>query len=286
MSYPYRAIRHKPKPKKVRTKPKQIHKNQWYFEKRDNICAEIYKMGMAYLKKFDSRATTPKRHMAYPAQLVKYMFFIYLSGSRSREPLLSKDSRLELRSQNNSHYIYIKRRNEKHFDSSHNPVDLEVAIPIFCESERLMWKFITNGGKDMNMKYIFQFDDWARKYDKKGKQRHEYLTLYMANFRVDLRDTEGVLHSNCPITPHILRHARAFNLLINHRAPEPLILGIMGWTSNQMLYYYAYLRNTLHIENLLKLAIEGGFFKTEYRVDREGPVPLVYPSESPALPLS
>lgn len=210
--------------------------------------------------------------MKYPALLTKYMFFMYLSGSRCMEPILSENLQLEVRSDRGNNYIYIKRVNEKHHEPNGERQQIEVIVPIFCEHERKMWRYITNSGKEMNTKQIFKFDDWTKEthYDKKiyeSKLTHDKLNRYIANFRIDLRDSNNSLKKQCRLTPHILRHMRAFNMLINHRAPDPLIVGIMGWSNTQMLYYYAHLRNMLKQENMLKLARDSGFLDRKFNLE-------------------
>lgn len=256
--------KHKPKPKPTRT-----NKNNWYFDNREDVCAEVWKAGERYMTLFQKKETRPRRHMQYPAMLTKYMFFLFLSGSRAMEPILSENMQLEVRSDSGNNYIYIKRVNEKHKEPNGDRQQIEVIVPIFCEYERKMWKYITNKGMEMNTKQIFQFDNW-------GRLNHRKLNGYISNFRVDLRDNNNSLKKQCRLTPHILRHMRAFNMLINHKAQDTFIIKIMGWNNTQMLYYYAHIRNMLTQQGMLKIARESGFLNKKFNLD----APEIAPIES------
>ena len=264
---------HAKKHKASKAKPKRHNKNNWYFNNREDVCAEVWKAGERYMTLFQDKSTRPRRHMKYPALLTKYFFFLFLSGSRCMEPVLSENMQLEVRSDSGVNYIYIKRVNEKHTEANGERQQIEVIVPIFCEYERKMWKYITTSGKEMNTKQIFQFEKW-------GMLKHDKLNKYISNFRVDLRDNNNTLRKECRLTPHILRHMRAFNMLINHRAPDSLIVGIMGWSNTQMLYYYAHIRNMLRQENMLKLARESGFMNKKFNLEGPDVVSSMYPIPS------
>ena len=265
MPYPNKFNKNnKKKPKRVFTRR---NRNQWFFEHSDKMCEEIYNMGKIYMETMNDPKKRPKRHMKYPAQLTKYFFFLYLTGARAKEPILSLNLELQVRSEKDMNYIYVKQINEKHFDNNNNRIETEVAIPIFCEHERLMWKYITNSGKDMNTKHIFEFEAWAIKKNKKGVVRQDNLTRYISNFRTGLWDLQGNLHKNERISPHILRHSRAFSMLVNHQAPIPLILGIMRWNSNQMLFYYTYLKRSMKFGNMLKMIKDSGYLDKKFNLE-------------------
>ena len=260
MSYPNRFGKGKRKPAAAAAAaPRRRNKNQWHFNNSHDCCKEVWEMGERYMATFQAKETRPRRHMKYPALLTKYTLFLYLTGARAMEPILSENMQLEVKSESGNNYIYVKRVNEKHFEANKSRQQMEVVIPIFCEYERRMWKYITNKGLDMNTKLIFQFDNW-------GKLTHDKLNRYVGNFKTDLRDDAGSLHRGARMTPHILRHMRAFNLLINHRAPDALIVGIMGWDNNQMLYYYAHIRTMMKMDSMLKLAKESGFLSRKFDI--------------------
>jgi len=110
-----------------------------------------------------------------------------------------------------------------------------------------MWVLITDGGLALSASEIFRFQEW------KSIKKENLSCLIKTNFRADLRDTRGKLHRESGITPHILRHMRAFSVVVNYGVEVPLVVKWFGWTDQRMLYYYAHIRTKLSTRNQVEM---------------------------------
>jgi integrase len=259
------------------------YKNTWFFAKEAvNICDMVWQIGEAY------RRNGKVKRFKYPAELTKYFYFLYLTGSRLNEPLLGNPKiqfvhRNPVGGKVGASYINITKTNEKHFlqkvplsdkdpgfDSMgrrrRKPLDLEkskrdvnyMTLPILCESEFLMWKLITEEGDNLNVENIFKFKQWGKLYDAR-------LSRFISrNFKTDLRDDRDILHKNTGITPHILRHMRAYNVLINHSIPDKIAMNWFAWSDQKMLYYYAHIKAQLKFKGQIELLDQNNILNDKY----------------------
>jgi integrase len=134
------------------------------------------------------------------------------------------------------------------------------AVPVFNTAEQRMWNFITDGGLTLNAKDMFEIDKW------KSTARNNMWSLIKSNFKVDLRDDNGKLHKDCGISPHILRHMRAYNVIVNYGVEVPYAVAFFGWKDERMLYYYAHIRDSMNIKSQVDMLRRGNFL-TELKVD-------------------
>lgn len=233
--------------------PIRKNMNNWYFsDLARNVSEQVLEMGEAY----NARLKAGGRHLnSHPIQLIRYVYFLYLSGGRLMEPLSGEcPPRISLLSNAEGKvYIEVEKANEKHKAPDGSPDKLTQVLPVFNAAEQRMWNFITDGGLLLNSDEIFEFKDW------KSTTHDNLSNLIKYNFRTDLRDTTGKLHKDQGITPHILRHMRAYSVIVNYGVEPAYAIELFGWRNERMLYYYAHIRGRLKASSQLQMLKRGNF---------------------------
>lgn len=238
-------------------KPLRRSQNDWFFADLSHpICEQVWEIGQVYNRRVKEKSI---KHMnTFPIQLIRYFYFMYLTGARRMEPTMNPLSidiqRMTERDEagNSKQYSVVKitKVNEKH--RSANGIDRKTmtqVIPIFDEAEQKMWNFITDGGTEQDPERMFRFAQWP----SIGKSNLS--GLIKTNFHTNLKDPRmpKKKHIDAGITPHILRHMRVFNVIVNHNVPEAYATVLFGWKDSKMIYYYAHLQETLGFKNQLDM---------------------------------
>jgi hypothetical protein len=230
--------------------------NRWVFANlQDNVSKQVYDIGEAYRATLGLRRKRKdgSHRNGHPVQLLKYYYFLYLTGSRLREPLEEPAPTIEIINEGGLVHVEIHKVNLKHkAQDGQGHAVMEQAFPVFNEWEQKMWTYITDGGLAVRADEIFKFKEW------KSTSKQNLNCLVKSNFRTNLRDTKGKVHRNAGITPHILRHMRAFNVTVNYGVEVPLAVKWFGWTDQRMLYYYAHIRERLNVRNQLDMLKRSG----------------------------
>lgn len=240
-----------------RPTPTRRNANDWVFANMGvNISKQVWEIGERYHKKF--REEKARHQNTHPINLLRYWYFLYLTGSRLTEPLAIGPERpiIELLNEGGLPYVHVHKVNAKHMDANGKSRQMmDQAIPIFNEYERDMWSTITDGGLQTNIDEIFKFKEW------KSLKHDNINCLIKTNFKTDLKDPSGNLHRNAGITPHILRHMRTFNVIVNEGLHEIQVVKMFGWTNSRMIYYYAHIRTVLEMRNQVEVLKRGGFLR-------------------------
>lgn len=246
---------HKPTKAEGGYHPKRSYANQWYFQDLStNTCEQIKNIGLQYYEKRKKGGL--KGHWnRYYTRLVKAFYFNYLTGGRLNEVFLQPYPKIQYMPVDEHGVVVITKVNEKHKDSAGRRSLNDLVLPIMCEHEQFMWQFITDAGMTFKAQDIFAYDQWAAK--KKGSLSG----LFKASFTTNLIDRDGNVHARAGITPHILRHMRAYNWKFQHNVRDDLIVRWMGWKDATMLYEYVHIRTMMNLENQLKIIKQDGLLK-------------------------
>lgn len=191
---------------------------------------------------------------------IKAFIFLYLTGMRvgellPPEPEFNAQPVLTYQKKDNYTYMVVQRIAEKHIIDRYPPSESfpigkprrrEVVIcniPIDDFYEWNLWNYITDNGNNMTVNFA----------NKWGWETRNNLTHAIANaFKADL--TDGVHeYPNRSLNCHILRHWRAFSLLINKGYDEPLVQRLFTWNDDKMLGYYASVRRMLNSKEQLQM---------------------------------
>ena len=235
-------------------KPDRHNRNAWYFaDLVTNVSEKVWEIGQEYKQRIDQGKIRHKNK--FPVQLLRYFYFLYLTGSRRMEPTMMP---LNIALRNENGYIIVKiiKMNEKHGGRQ-----MTQAIPVFNASEQAMWNYITDGGQETDPEQIFQFKNW------KSTKKENLSGLIKTNFRTDLKDpiTQRI-RKDTGITPHILRHMRVYSVFINYHVPEAYAVMMFGWKDSKMLYYYAHIQETVSFRNQIEM-LEKGDWLTSLQID-------------------
>ena len=250
----------KPSKKEGGYKPISRNMNHWYFaDLSKNVSEQVLAIGEAYNKRVKDGSI---KHMnGHPVQLLRYFYFLYLTGSRLMEPMCTPSPSIVLSNTEGKVYIEVQKVNEKHRSPDGKERDVIVqALPVFNEAEQRMWNFITDGGMLLSAEDIFELHNWN------STTKYNMSLLIKANFKADLRDPNGKLHKSQGITPHILRHMRAYSVIVNYGAEVPYAVELFGWHDERMLYYYAHIRGRLHVNTQVEM-LKRGHLLTDLKID-------------------
>ena len=248
-------------------KPIRKNRNGWYFPHplNANISKEIYEMGMRYYELMLDPHKRPRRRFKNPTSLVNVLYFIYLTGCRQQEVFKKPYPTISFHEKTidgtKLTWVEITRLNQKQKKEKNKLVDC--MMPIFDQWEQKMWEFMSSGGQVTQAEAIFKYKSW-----KSTKERY-ICELFENAFKTTLindNDPERRSQSNAGITPHILRHARAYDILCNRNLERIDCQKILGWASDKMIDHYIDIRNRLAKEDQFNRFRAKGIL-TSYDID-------------------
>jgi hypothetical protein len=249
---------YKPKKKEGGYKPLKHNSNEFYFhDRQSSICKQIWDIGQRYYLRMQEPVGRPRHRVKNPAQVTKAFYWDYLTGARQQEMFLKPYPTLDIVNKDGGTYAIVEHVNQKHKPPRNSVVE---SIPIFDEWEQRMWNFITDGGAETEADSIFKYKSW-----NSTKKAH-ISNLFKRNFKTDLESPERKVFWDAGINPHILRHMRAYNILIEHKVPREYVITFFGWDSQYMLDHYADIRKMMNITNQEKYLRENKLL-TGLRID-------------------
>lgn len=234
-----------------------------------------------------SMAINNSHYSASNSEFFQYTLFIWLTGKRSIEPLLRKPTIELFIDSNEKQWYHVTSMVAKHFstqamrcisceltmartkeakqhrkETGHSLIHIgERRIsshywPIMSAEERIMWQFLMDGRQTRTL-------DFSRLVPKRfrGLKLTDLPNLKSLASQVARRFsntykmsiTDGSTEVIGSLTPHMLRHSRAYDLLVNHKKPALWCQRMMDWDNNAMLYYYTDLKNSLHAQEEMLL---------------------------------
>jgi hypothetical protein len=205
----------------------------------DNVSRAVLGMLDRFEEKYSRRWRG--RHITRPADIERYLAWIYVTGSRKREPFLRPYPRITLLPRQKGlpwRIVRVERVIEKSFvKGTRDRAVHEQNIPIFDSTEDKLWRKILDDYESLDL------DDLFGRMEK--LDAHHGLTgLIQRNFRCDMREEgTGRLLKNAPVSPHAFRHHRAYNLHIERELEADLVVSLFGWKDPRMLSAYAYISN-------------------------------------------
>ncbi len=233
----------------ITARKKTTYKTAWFFVDHTNIDKLIYDMLSSYLN--NGKYTRMKELWG------KYFALLYLGGYRRVEPfLLSPTIRHE--SIGGADFYYLKKVNAKHFKEREiihlangkktwrgigNRQLIDVIFMPANEYEAGMWRFLASGDRE-----TLDFTPLIR--DKLSVESMSGIShLFSSRFRANITDGSRVIE-NGGVTPHMLRHARAYDLHIIEGYPDYHVMKLMGWDTREMLDWYEDIKNALTVQEM------------------------------------
>ena len=256
-------------PQQIPTQKKKKRKNTEYtvknrnrlilVEEGDDTSEVIYRIGQEYLKKVNENTKNEKK-IGKACLLVKALYFIYLTGSRVNEVFIKKPKltyfKEKIKTEKGTkeiEFVKVERVLEKHFLDREKYIhqDMIQIIPANYGYEADMWSYIFDHfiyGKE----YTLDLSGIARLGTKKESLRKILRRLMVQNFKLKQKNplTGEVVEEG--ITPHALRHWRAFNLRVEMGWGEIEVTRTLGWSSPKMIYYYVDILQGVQEKELLR----------------------------------
>ncbi len=248
---------------------RQLYRTSWQFVDRASADKTVYEMFQKAMAE-----TTLFRHKQL---FFQYAMFLYLAGARRVEPFLSPVSVIKM-SEKGGLFYKVQHQNAKHFSStkivckiceqgfnsikklhthqvetSHKGFQymasrkmLSSIFYVFGSYEAAMFRYITNDKQQIRLDFTPLLPPRAQSAIVDGEvvdmQLLESgvakLTRKFKIFKADITDGNQV-YKNSSISPHQLRHLRAYDLLANHSIPLHLAQKLLGWNSSDMAVRYA-----------------------------------------------
>lgn len=191
------------------------------------------------------------------ANIIKIFAFLYLTGMRVGEllpqyPSINPQPTITYQRKKNYTYFIVTRIAEKHItehmikDNHKVPKKREIVIthiPVDDFYEWNLWNYVTDNNNDLTVSFAdkFRFED-----------RNNLTHAISYAFKTDL--TDGVKnYNNRGLNCHILRHWRAFSLLVNKSYDRELIQKLFSWNDEHMLSYYASIKRMLNAREQLQI---------------------------------
>ncbi len=231
---------------------KRVYKTAWFFEEHENIDKQIYDIVYNYLKQ--------GRYSKQQELWAKYFVTLYLGGFRRVEPFLLSPT-IEKHLINNVPFYYVIKANAKHFKRK-EVIDLgngkktwrgvgdrermKVVFMPANEYEGALWNFIAP-----HERQTLDFTPLlGRRQDLSAL--NELSDAFSERFKARITDGKRT-EENGGVTPHMLRHARAYDLHIIEGYPDYIVQKIMGWNKRDMLDWYTDIKDALNTEEMEKI---------------------------------
>ena len=228
---------------------KRIYHTSWFFVENKDLDQTIYKILENYLQQ--------ARYSRFQELWAKYFAVCYLGGYRRIEPFLSKVV-IDKEEENGMKYYHLIKTNAKHFKSirkinKQRVYGERVRIPLLFTAankyEAALWEFVAPHQRE-----ILDFSPLLG-----GQLSRQSLADISRKFamRFKAKITNGeITEENGGITPHMLRHARTYDLHIIEGYPDYVVMKIMGWNTRNMIDFYEDVKAALNISELKDIYIK------------------------------
>ena len=189
----------------------------------------ISKAILAMMGQFEERHMQTKwrgRHISRPADLERYVCWLYLTGSNKRDPFLKPYPKISISHPRGMPWeiVTVERMRGKG-----RGAPLKQEIPIFDPVEEKLWKKVLSDYEMMALDDLFER---IAKHDA-----HNGLTsMIQRNFKCDMRDAiSHKMLKDASFTPQSFRDHRAYNLYIERGLDEGHVLAFFGWKDSRAL---------------------------------------------------
>ena len=208
----------------------------------------------------------------------QYTTLLYVAGARRIEPFLKPTTIQKINDNGNNVFFKVTRLNAKHFSSSRircticntefnsirkfrahqaeaqhkgyvNIASRRVLSSIFFtfnEFERALFEYLLQGRLQTTIDFSALLPAAARSTFEEGfpndinklEAALPSIDKKFKMFKTDITDGSQIM-KNASITPHMLRHARAYDLIANHGVQTHLVQKLLGWQTSDMVNRYA-----------------------------------------------
>lgn len=188
----------------------------------------------------------------------KYAIFLYLSGARRTEPFWLDPTISKV--EKNGHLFYkVRRINEKHFEGRNPRREIiSQTFVAWTPYEKSLFDFLLGGYKErtIDFKQLFigrkprkeQLEEFKKQLygaefsNPKGRNKivnsltSQISRRFSMMFKADIGNGR-INIQNGNMAPHMLRHLRAYDLLVIKNLKESFVEKLIGWGPGMADYY-------------------------------------------------
>lgn len=235
---------------KIKEAPKRTYHTAWFFADHANLDKLLYDTVHGYLQE--------GKYSQYKELWAKFCALGYLGGYRRIELFLSRPTIITEQDRNKDFY-HLTKVNAKHFKhwqavgtkqngkTIYKGVGERERIPLVFtpanKYEAALWKFIAPHERE-----TLDFSPLINE-QLTWKSLANVSKMFSMRFRAKITNGEKV-EENGGITPHMLRHARVYDMHINERYPDFMVMKIMGWGKRDMIDWYEDIKTALTTQEL------------------------------------
>ncbi len=255
------------------------YKTNWTIQNKSNIDRQIYEI----LIKTGEKTLNYKNKQLF----FQYVLMLYLTGKRRIEPFLTPITIIKMNVKGINFYKVtssvakhyesnIKRckicgevlksnksvkehRNlTKHNDYIHIGKRRIVSHMWQAENkeESALWEYVCEQKSRITINFNsllppryakLQEKEKLVEYNRNNGNLLNGITLKFKQFKTLVTDGRTTVNTN--IVPHMLRHLRAYDLIVNHHYKDILVQRLLDWDTHDMVYYYLDIKNMLQMED-------------------------------------
>ena len=241
-----------PKQPKAIAKQVRTYKTAWYFYNPAEIDKQVFDMIQNFLS--NTRAFRNKQLWS------NYAALLYLSGARSVELFLKPPSLNKL-IKNDKTYYQIHHINAKHFNDKRKREIIDIPFRAFNVYEDGLFQYLMQGRQTMKFDFTPLLSAAnMRAFAKEDPEHTDSASLrkimttvtkrFNQMFKADITNGD-IRHEHGNVTPHMLRHIRAYDLWINEGMKPQFVQKVFGWKRLSMLEYYADLSRAMQTKEML-----------------------------------
>ena len=196
-----------------------------------------------------------KRRQLNLASRTRLFYFLYLTGARIGETMLTPLPTIKLSNMGTKNIIIVSHQNEKHFNRNGDRTMITEVLFINGLHEKLMWEYVMPGemipDKDYSIDYfmapLLQHHTYLSPKDSGFHNIRTNLSRSMSYFKANMTDGETMYPAH-GYAPHQLRHLRVYALHFNWGYSWDLIQAWLGWAKADMREHYVYIAKQLKQE--------------------------------------
>ncbi len=251
------------------------YRTNWTIQNKDNIDKQIYQLLLIAGK---NTINYKNKQLFF-----QYVLFLYLAGKRRIEPFLYPVTITKMIIENIEFYKVVSAV-AKHYESNIKKCKIcdqilktnkevkdhkvitkhlnylnigkrRIVSHIWKpenKEEKALWEYICESKNRITIDFssllpprYFKLTEKEKlkEYKKTNSNLLNGITKKFNQFKTII--TNGHEELNSSIVPHMLRHLRAFDLIIDHKYQDVLVQRLLDWDSHYMVYYYLDIKNML-----------------------------------------
>jgi len=254
----------------------QLHRNKWTLANMHDIDKQLYKIQLNAMINMQEDRRNKELFFKYSALLMA-------TGMRRIEPFLRKVV-IEKVVYNKHTYFYVTSAVAKHFETKAKFCEAcgevlqsqkaqkehkrlghrlraigyrrEVITPWQTQNEweRNFFYQLLGSRNVVTIDFTpllpprfrsYGVEKLLKHYEKEQSNMFNDINKKFKIFKAMLYDPEKKEPVEGYLTPHMLRHLEAFDLIVEHRYPPWLVQQLLHWDSGEMVNYYADIKNAL-----------------------------------------